>query len=196
MQARGRRAIHVLRNFAQNLPLLHRLSGLHLDRTRVHVEVIVVRAVLAFQLNRRVLGHIGDDAIDDGDCLPRVVLEGRWSDILALMASTGRAKGHRPAAHFAIVVALLHGIVIAAIAFAATGRTLAAPPTAAITPDLRIHVRETAVFQLQWENDVGQVDEPITRATSASVLFKQIARRVVGKWWLGRLRCGPGRRCG
>jgi hypothetical protein len=100
------------------------------------VEVIVVRAVFAFELNRRVPGHVGDGAVDDSDGFPRIVLERRRANVLTLVAGAGWAEGHRPATDFAVVVALLHGIIVAAVAFAAAGCAFAAPASAAVAPNL------------------------------------------------------------
>jgi hypothetical protein len=49
------------------------------------VEVVVVGAVFAFELNGGVLCDAGDGAVDDGDSFPRVVFECGRADVLALM---------------------------------------------------------------------------------------------------------------
>ncbi len=113
-----------------------------------------------------------------------------------------RAERHRPAAHFAVVVALLHRIVIARIAFAAACSALTVPAAAAITPDLRIQVRELSRPELQWEDDVRRIDETVRLAAAPLVLLDEFARRMIrkaysrgrrrlwlilGRFW--RLRC-------
>ncbi len=187
MQARADLAAHVARDLAEHLPLFDLGTRLHGDRFRVHVKVVVVRAVVGLELHGGVRGHADDRAVLGRNSFPIVVLPGRRADVLPLMARAARAERHVPASDLTIVVALLHGIEVARIVLAAAGGTLSVPTPAAVTPDLRVHVREEAVSELQRKDHVRHVDKPVG-ASAAGIALVEIARRIVGEPGLGRIR--------
>ena len=65
-------------------------------------------------------------------------------------------------------------IVVARIAFAATGSTTAAPTAAAVAPDLRIKIRVLILAQLEGEDYIWQPDAAIFTPT-AGILGQQFA---------------------
>ena len=203
-------AVHEVRDAAQNLALLDGLALVHRDRLGVHVEIVEFGAIAALQAHSRVRRDLGDDAIDDRDNVPFVVVAFGRADILALVTLSRRTHRHRPAADLAEIVALHHGVEVARIALAAARRALASPAAAAIAPDLGIHERMLASWvgfharrHANREHDVRRVDLAIAGAAAAFVLRVQITWGEVGKTrsghggrWIGGDdgRCCRGRR--
>lgn len=87
MQMDGGRRLttHDFRHVAKHITLFDALAGFDTDRGRVHVQVLICRAVFGFEFHRRVARHLGDDAIGNGHTLPLVIL-GCWrANVLSLM---------------------------------------------------------------------------------------------------------------
>ena len=160
----------------------------------MHMKVAILGAVGALQLHGGVRRHQRDDAIDNGNDLPGVVLAGRRPNVLALVALASRTQRHGVIAHLAVVVALAHRVEIARIAFSSAGGALAAPAAAAIAPDLRVQEGVALTVDLHREDHVGRPDLALL-AAAAGVLRHEIARRMISERDLGRRR-GRRRRLG
>src|SRR5262249_48795233 len=117
MIGRAARAVHILGDATQHIALLDLVALLHLDRVGMHVEVFEDGAIVALELDRRVRGHERDDAVGHRHHVPGVVLAAWWANVLTLMTLAAGTQRHAPAAHLAEVVALVHGVVVARIAF-------------------------------------------------------------------------------
>jgi hypothetical protein len=120
----------------------------------MHVEIFVGGAVVALEPHRRVLGNVRDNAIDDRDSLPVIVLAGWRTDVLSLVSFAGWTQRHAPVADFTVVIALAQRIIVSRVAFAAAGFSLAAPTAATETPNLRIHVGVIAGGEFQGKQDI------------------------------------------
>ena len=206
MQVNGR-ALHtfgVLRHAAEHVALAHALALGDAILFRVHVQVVIERAVVALQCQHGPVRAVHDNAVDHRHCVPFAVFALGRADILAAVTVALRAERHDLArvAHFAVVVTLQHRIVVARIALASTDFDTA--PAAAEPADLRIHMHMVRWREAKRIDDAGQVDLAVTRAPASGVFGVQFARGKIGKTTIGvggrrrrdarRWSCGSRRR--
>ena len=180
MHCRLARATHVGRDFAKHVAGSDPLLLLDHNRVGIHVQVFVNRAVVGLHPQRRPIGNIGDDAVSDGDRLPLAVIPRGRPDILALVANAGWAQRHVVTAHFAVIIALDHWIIVLRVVFAAARRASAAPAATAEAIDLGIHMRKLTGAKFHRIDNVGQIN-PAVVATATGILRHEIARRIIFK---------------
>jgi hypothetical protein len=199
-------AVHVSGDVPQNVTLLHRLPDLHGDRLRMHVQVPIVGPIGTLQANRGIRRYLRDNPVHHRDHFPSVVLTRGWSDILPLMARPARTHGHRPSANLTIRIALEHWVIVDRVTLAPAGFPLAVPAAAAVTPNLRVHVRMLVRRQPQGENDIRKVNLAIALAAAVCIMGIKITWRVIGESEVdgrfpcslrgGRVGAGLRHRCG